>query len=155
MSCTAVLAAAILSLAVAACGGSAHPAGTTTKASTTTATNSSSSSSSHAVSVTTGPVHATLVATTHQPVAGKNWPYTVTATDAQGHPLSGTVETEFAFGGAVVGKEAPAIHALGDGRMKDMFKFPAKSVGYPLEVRLVVRTPKGSATLNWPVTVHK
>lgn len=103
----------------------------------------------------TGPVHAALSATTHHPVATKNWTYTVTATDAQGHPLSGTVETEFAFQGAVVGKETPPIHRLKAGRLKDTIQFPKMAVGAPIELQVVVRTSRGSVTLDWPVNVVK
>ena len=103
----------------------------------------------------TGPVHATFSAPTHRPVATKNWTYTVTATDAQGHPLSGTTLTEFAFQGMVVGRETPPIHTLTDGHLKDTIQFPKMAIGQPIELQVVVRTSKGSVTLHWPVSVQK
>jgi hypothetical protein len=105
--------------------------------------------------VTTGPVHARLAGQTHTPEAKKNWTYTVTATDAQGRPLAGTVETEFAFQGTVVGKEVPPTHALKGGHMNDVLQFPAEAVGNAIELQVVVHTPQGSVTLHWPVTVRK
>lgn len=143
-----VAAAGALTFALAACGGSSHPAAASASTSTTSA-------SSSAASRTTGPVHAVLVGQTHRPVVNKNWTYTVTATDAHGHPLSGTVETEFTFQGTVVGKETPPTHSLKHGRLKDVLKFPPDAAGQPISVRVVVRTHPGSVTLNWPVTVQK
>jgi hypothetical protein len=146
---SAVLAAGLLSVSLAACGGSSHPATTAAKAPTKT------SSASGGSSVTTGPVHATLSAPTHRPVATKNWTYTVTATDDQGHPLSGTTLTEFAFQGMVVGRETPPVHRLRAGHLKDTIQFPKMAIGQPLELQVIVRTSKGSVTLRWPVTVRK
>lgn len=149
------LAAGLLSVALTACGGSQHSTSATTHAATTTSGGSSGASAKGGSSVTTGPVHATLKGQNHHPVVRKNWTYTVTATDAHGHPLSGTAETEFAFQGAVVGHETPPTHPLKQGHLKDMLQFPAQSVGYPVELRVVVHTKLGSVTLNWPVTVQK
>ena len=100
-------------------------------------------------------MRATLKGQNHTPTVKKKWVYTVTATDAQGHPLSGTVLTEFAFQGAVVGKETPPVHKLKNGHLKDVINYPAKSVGYPVDLQVVVRTNRGSVTLDWPITVHK
>ncbi len=146
------MAAGLLAVSLAACGGSSHSATTTGKSTTTAASAGSGSGGS---SVATGPVHATLIGQNHRPVAKKNWTYRVTATDAQGHPLSGTTETEFAFQGTVVGKETPPIHKLKSGHLTDTLQFPPMAVGYPLELRVIVRTAKGSVTLNWPVSVQK
>jgi hypothetical protein len=142
------MAAGLLALSLGACGGSSHPASTATKP-------PAKSQSSGGPSVMTGPVHATLSAATHRPVATKNWTYTITATDAQGHPLSGTVLTEFAFQGTVEGKETPPIHRLRDGHLKDTIQFPKMAVGFPIELQAVVRTSQGTVTLDWPVTVQK
>jgi hypothetical protein len=86
-------------------------------------------------------------------VAKKNWTYTVTATDASGHPLAGTVLTEFVFGGQVVGRESPPTHPLKNGRLKDVVQFPPQSVGIPITFQTVVKTRLGSVTLDWPVKV--
>jgi hypothetical protein len=149
---SAAVAAVLLPCALAACGSSSHPASTTTKAPTTT---TPVASTSGGVSVTRGPVHATLTGQNHDPVADKYWTYTVHVVDAKGRPLSGTLDTAFAFQGAVVGKDTPPTHRFSHGRWEEKLKFPARSEGYPLDLRVVVHTPKGSATLEWPVTVRK
>jgi hypothetical protein len=148
----AVAAAGALSLALTACGGSSHPPAASV---TTSATVTSPGSSNPGSAVTTGPVHAQLTGQTHTPVAKKNWTYTVTASDAHGRPLTGSVETEFAFQGTVVGKEVPPTHPLKHGRMTDVLQFPAEAVGNGIELQAVVHTPQGSVTLHWPVTVRK
>jgi hypothetical protein len=148
------VAAGLLALLVSACGGSSHVATTRSK-STTTSTTSASSAGPGGSSVSTGPVRATLTGQNHRPVEKRNWTYRVRATDPQGHPLSGTVETEFAFGGTVVGKETPPVHKLKDGRLADTLQFPPMAVGYPIELQVVVRTPAGSVTLDWPVKVQR
>jgi hypothetical protein len=147
-----LLALAVASAALAGCGGSSHHSTTTPGHSSGT---TAGRSSGGGASVSSGPVRATLRGQNHTPTVKKKWVYTVTATDAQGHPLSGTVLTEFAFQGAVVGRETPPIHKLKDGHLKDVINYPAKSVGYPVELQVVVRTSKGSVTLDWPITVHK
>jgi hypothetical protein len=91
----------------------------------------------------------------HAPKAGKPWPYSVTVTDAAGHPLSGTVEIEFTFGGQVVGTDTPPTHPLTHGRWHDNLMFPARALGFPLTFQAVVHTGRGSITLDWPVTVHQ
>lgn len=148
------MAAGLLTLLVAACG-----SGSNTAPSSSTTPNAKGGrahrSSSGGSAVTSGPVHATLRGQTHHPVANKNWTYKVTVSDAQGRPLSGSAETEFAFQGSVVGKETPPTHKIKDGRLKDVLQFPPTAVGYPVELQVVVHTHLGSVTLDWPVTVHK
>ena len=73
--------------------------------------------------------------------------------DATGHPLSGTVEIEFVYGGQVVGRDTPPSHPVRSGRWQDKLTFPAAAVGMPLSFRAVVHTAQGSITLDWPVTV--
>lgn len=136
-----------VSVALAACGGSSKPKATHTA---TTAAPSGPTSS-----VTTGPVHATLTADSHTPIVNQTFNYTVRVTDAAGHPLGGTVLTEFAYNGVVEGRETPPVHRLKNGVLHDNVEFPPESVGYPLELQTVVRTSKGSVTLVWPVTVKR
>jgi hypothetical protein len=137
-----------LTMGLAACGGST---------STTSSSRSASAAPSGASgsSVTVGPVRGTLKGDNHAPKLKQNWFYTVTVTDASGHPLGGTVVTEFTFGGQVVGRETPPTHKLTNGRLHDRINFPPPSLGQPLAVQTVVRTPKGSITLSWPVTPTK
>ena len=87
-------------------------------------------------------------------MAGKLWHYSVLATDPGGRPLSGSVDTEFVFNGQVVGREAPPTHPLKNGRLDDKVTFPAQAIGIPLTFRVVVHTPTGSVTLDWPVNPH-
>lgn len=141
------------SLALTACGGSSHHSATGSASHSNTSTGRASAKGG--ASVTAGPVRATLVGESHRPTVKKKWTYTVTANDAQGHPLSGTVTTEFAFQGTVEGKETPPTHPLKNGHLKDVITFPAESVGYPLELQAVVHTHAGSVTLDWPITVSK
>lgn len=100
-------------------------------------------------------MHATLRGQNHHPTAGHRWTYSVRATDAKGRPLSGTTDTEFVFGGKVVGHETPATHRLKNGALSDKITFPAAAVGVPLKVQVVVHTKLGSATLDWSVKVQK
>jgi hypothetical protein len=141
-----------LALGLAACGGGASSTSSATHSTTSALSGGSGASSSE---VTTGPVRGKLVGDNHAPKLKANWFYTVTVTDASGHPLNGTVVTEFTFGGQVVGRETPPTHKLTGGRLRDRINFPPPSVGQALAVQTVVHTPKGSITLSWPVTPTK
>ena len=143
MQLRVALSAAAVAAAVAACGGS--------------------SSSSRSTSTTTGagrpgppaPLRGKLVGANHAPKVNVNWPYTVTVTDASGHPVSGTVDIEFTFAGQVVGHDKPPTHPLKNGRWHDNLKFPPQAVGEPIALQAVVHSPKGSIALVWAVTVGK
>jgi hypothetical protein len=145
------IAAGLLSGLLGACGGST----TTVTRSLLSQGSTTSTSSSGSPSVMSGPVHATLVGQDHDPMAGKKWIYKLTVTDAQGHGLAATIDTEFALQGAVVGHDTPPTHSLKNGRYKEALKFPAMSVGYPLDLQVVIHTKLGTVTVDWPVTVHK
>jgi hypothetical protein len=140
-----------LALGLAACGGSSS----SSRSTGSTRSTSPAPSGAPTSSVTTGPVRGTLKGDNHAPKLNQNWFYTVTVSDASGHPLNGTVVTEFTFGGQVVGRETPPIHNLSGGRLHDRINFPPPSLGQPLAVRTVVHTPSGSITLSWPVTPTK
>lgn len=100
-------------------------------------------------------VHVRMSAANHEPTVGRPWRYTVTATDAQGHELSGTETTQYAFNGAVVGTEKPENERFAGGVYHDTIEFPASAVGFPLTVRAVVHTGQGSATGTWTVKVRR
>jgi hypothetical protein len=100
-------------------------------------------------------VHGTLLGKGHAPRINEAWSYSVRVTDAGGHPLSGTVDIQFAFGGQVVGRDTPPTHPVANGRWHDTLKFPAAAVGMPLTFQAVVHTRLGSITLDWPVTVRQ
>jgi hypothetical protein len=169
IACALVL---VLALALAGCGSSsssssAASAGSSTSQATTsstapaapstssTAATSAPAHSGGTASVTTGPVRGMLHAPDHTPVVNKNWHYSVVVTDAAGHPLAGTVDIEFTFGGQVVGHDTPPTHPLKNGRWSDNLKFPVASVGEPLTFQVVAHTHQGSITLDWPVTVKQ
>jgi hypothetical protein len=129
---------AALAVGLAACGGSS----------------TSHTSKTSAAPATGSQIHAVLVGQDHDPKATKPWFYTVRITSADGKPLAATVETEFAYGGQVVGRESPPTHRLPNGVLKDKIEFPKQAVGLPIALRVVVRTSAGSKTLNWPVSVQ-
>jgi hypothetical protein len=127
---------------------------TTTSSTTTTTTHSTTTTpkTTTAAPAFARPMHATLVGENHDPTTGKKWAYTVTATDAKGRPLSGTIETEFVFGGAVVGREVPFKHQLTDGKITNKVTFPARSIGVAgLSLQVTVQTSIGTMTLDWSV----
>lgn len=105
------------------------------------------------VSGASGAMHVWLHGQNHAPVIGKLWHYSVLATHGNGQPLSGKVDTEFVFNGTVVGREVPPTHPLKNGRLNDAVTYPARAAGIPLTFRVVIHTPLGSVTLNWPVKV--
>jgi hypothetical protein len=154
----------LVALAVTAggCGGGGKSKSSTTStpaashSATAPATSSTAPSNASGVaSVTTGPVRATLHAPNHSPTAKKLWPYSVKVTDPSGKPLPGTVDTEFLFGGQVVGHEAPPTHRLNNGALRDAVTWPAQAVGEPLALRVVVHAGQRTITLDWPVSVKR
>jgi len=147
----------------AGCGGGSKSTSTgssatgATRATTPPASSSAASGSAGTqrsiVSASAGGLRASLHGENHAPKVGKLWHYTVRASDASGHSVAGTVDSEFAFGGQVVGREVPPTHRLRNGRLNDNLTFPARAVGFPLTFRVVVHTQLGSVTLDWPVKV--
>ena len=146
--------AVLAAVSLAACGGSSSSSTSSTHsgtASTSSATRAGGSSSS----VSTGPVHGTLVGANHAPKINVKWPYAVTVADVAGQPLDGTVTINFTFGGQVVGHDTPPTHKLANGRWHDNLKFPPQSLGEPISLQAVIDTSKGSITLAWPVTTTR
>jgi hypothetical protein len=139
-----VAASAALVLAVAACGSSSKSRSSASQP---------RSSSSQSAKGAKPRFRATLVGQDHAPVATKRWRYTVRVVSAAGRPLGGTVETEFAFGGQVVGRESPPSHTLKHGVLKDVVEWPKQAIGQPLALQVVVHTSAGAQTLDWPVMV--
>jgi hypothetical protein len=153
-----VIALVVVCLTAAGCGGSESKHKTTTTHATSSTTHASGGMNAGTAStptVTSGPVHASLHGANHTPTVGTNWVYTVHVTDASGKPLSGTVDTEFAFAGTVVGHETPPVHRLKDGVLHDKITFPSSSVGHPITLVTVIHTPAGSVALGWPVTASR
>lgn len=150
------LCATVVVLGAAGCGGastSSSATSSTTSATTTTQATSTQGAATTSA-VVTGPVHGTLRGENHAPKVKRSWRYSVTATDAAGHPLSGTVEIEFVFNGQVVGRDTPPTHPITKGHWHDSVTFPAPALGMPLSFRAVVHTSQGSITLDWPIKVQ-
>ncbi len=131
---------------------------TSTTSKTTTSKTTSTSTTTHTTSKTTttaafkGPLQATLVGENHFPKIGVKWAYTVTAKDANGKPLSGTITTEFWFGGAKVGQESPLKHSFTDGKITNKVTFPARANNVTgLQLQVTVTTSIGTKTLDWTV----
>jgi hypothetical protein len=141
----------VLVLGGTACGGKSKTTTTKTRTASTTTTTTTTTPAS---SVSIGPVHGRLTAENHAPVVNKDWRYSLTVTDAAGHPLSGTVDIEFVFNGVVVGRDTPPTHPVTNGRWHDTVRFPADAVGEPLTFRAVVHTRLGSITLDWSIMVR-
>jgi hypothetical protein len=144
-------------LAAVGCGSSKHHTSTAAHHATRAVHAPAAASAATATSptVSSGPVHATFSAENHTPTVGKVWRYTVRATSASGKPLSGTVETEFAFAGTVVGRESPPTHKLKNGVLHDKITFPSSAIGHTVTLVAVIRTGVGSVALGWPVTARK
>ncbi len=144
-------------LAAVGCGSSKRPTATAAHHAPRTVHAASGASAATATTptVSSGPVHATVRGENHTPTAGKVWRYVVRATSASGKPLSGTVETDFAFAGTVVGRESPPIHKLKNGVLHDKITFPSSAVGHTITLVTVIRTSQGSVALGWPVTARK
>ncbi len=128
-------------LSLASCGssGNQHPAAKSTSTSSTSA----AATQQLAVAVKTP---------TSEPSAAGFWPIVVTAHTAGGAPVDGTVSYAFLFGGAVVARR-PGGHMRG-GIFHDRLEFPARAVGYPLTVQVMVRAPGAAGTTERQVTVH-
>ena len=153
-----------MSFSIAACGSGsktsssgAQAAPPTTQTPTTASTHAIATSGSTAAvaAVTSGPVRATLRGADHTPVVKRNWPFSVTVTDAAGHPLSGTLDVQFVYGGQVVGRDTPPTHRLTNGRWHENLQFPSAAVGIPLTFQVVAHTSPGTVTLDWPVRVKQ
>lgn len=153
-----VIAVVVAGLTAAGCGGSNSKHGTTSthaKASTSHKSPGATAGTATSPTITSGPVHASVHGANHAPVVGTHWAYTVHVTDASGKPLSGTVTTDFAFAGTVVGHETPPIHRLKDGVLHDTITFPSSAVGHPITLVAVIHTTAGSVAVGWPVTATK
>lgn len=103
----------------------------------------------------TPPMRVTLVGQDHAPVVNQPWKYTVTVTDANGRPLSGTETTHYTFNGSIVGTEKPTDVRFTNGVYHDTIEFPPASLGYPLAVQITVHTVLGTATRSWTIKVKK
>lgn len=102
-----------------------------------------------------GPVRALLTGENHDPTAKKVWAYTVHVFSPSGAPLSGTITTDFALNGEVVGHETPPTHKVVRGYVHDTITFPKEAVGHPIDLQVVVHSEGHSFTLDWAIDVKK
>ncbi len=134
-----------------------HTTSTTTSTSTshTTHATTTTKASTHSTAAFVGPMRATLTGANHDPTVNVPWPYSVTATDANGKPLSGTVDIEFTFNGTVVGHDTPPTHPIRNGHWGDNLKFPPQAIGEPIALQAVIHTILGTQTIDWAIKVKK
>lgn len=155
------LAAALLAgLLIGACGGSGKPA-TSSSTSSQTSTQSATTQTTTAVTgtvvspgvvrATSGPISATLHATTHKPRVNQAWPISFDVT-SEGSPARAEVRYQYLFGGNVVAKRS---HYRFTGHFSDIFRWPASSVGYPLTFRAVILASGKTLYLEYPVQVER
>jgi hypothetical protein len=142
----ALLLIAALAVPLAACGGSSKHA-TTTSAATHAGGAVTSSNAAPAHDLT---VH--LSAPQSEPKAGGFWPITVTATSPTGRPVEGTVSYAYLFGSAVVARRPGG--AMHGGVFHDRMEFPARAVGYPLTVEVIVKGQGERGSVTRPVKVE-
>ena len=148
-------------LALAGCGGSSSSSSTAkstpSTASTTTSTPAGGSQAALAAAATaagsivgtSGPLLATLHATTHQPKVNAAWPIHVAAYENSA-PASASISYEYLFGGAVVARRS---HYTFTGHFSDIIRWPATAVGYQLTFRAVVTSGSSVVNLDYPVQV--
>lgn len=150
----------LICAALVGCGGSSGKAngssgkgsGASTKEVSAARTSTTSTKTAPGVvSVTRGGIVATLHATTHTPKANAPWPISFTVTQA-GRPAKAKLRYEYLLAGAVVAKRS---HYTFTGHFKDVFRWPASSVGYPLTFRAVLKVADKTIYLDYPVKVAR
>ncbi len=165
-ACTALLAAPLCGLLIAACGGgsgsgtSASTTSTSTSTSTSTATATTTATvtavrgtaiSPEVVRASSGGITATLHAPTHKPHVNVPWHFSFTVTK-EGEPVKAKVTYDYLFGGQVVEKRANYSFT---GNFSDVSRWPAKSVGYPLTFRALITAGDTTFYLDYPIKVQK
>jgi hypothetical protein len=132
------IAAPLLILVAAGCGGS-HSAATTTVRHPAT------------------PFRAVLHAPTHTPKAGKPWLYSVRVTDPQGRPIRARITMRVLFGGIPVGKvdAGKTFTFVGTWRepRNSPLIWPARSRGRPLTFEAVVTARGRTKRLKYTIDV--
>jgi hypothetical protein len=102
---------------------------------------------------------AKLTAPGHTPKARKRWPVKIVVKTAGGKPISGTVQYNFLFGGQVVQVRSCLDHGNTPckfrGTYRDVLHFPARSIGYNLTLRFIVKTRFGTKNIDYAIKVVK
>lgn len=91
-------------------------------------------------------------ATSHAPKVGKPWTATVTARRGS-TALRGRVSLDVLYGGRVVAHVSSG--RLSGGVYRKTVRWPARSAGYPLQVRATVRAANVTRTALYAVRVSK
>jgi hypothetical protein len=142
---TTQLLAALLAAAALLAGAGAAVAATSA---TVKCTNKAETACSGAA----GPLHVTMVPSTHSPVIKAKWPLKVTAT-LSGKPASASAEYEFLYGSIVVSTQYPRYnkHFRFTGSFSDNLVFPPPSLGQPLTLQLVIKAGSDTVNLDWTI----
>jgi hypothetical protein len=107
--------------------------------------------------VTAGQVKATLYAPTSTPKANVRWPYRVVVTNTKGRKLAGKITVEIvdplgqAHAATYDDTTKPITNLPFRGQFRDYVEWPTDSRGYTLTFRVIAKTPKGTATITYPV----
>jgi hypothetical protein len=92
----------------------------------------------------------------HNPIAGKTWVITWTATKGR-TKLSGSDSYEFFIGNTSSG--SPVRTAAGvsfrNGKGRDTLKFPGAAVGHQLTLVVVIKTSAGTVKVPWLLTTKQ
>ncbi len=108
------------------------------------------------VKKSSGPLSATLTASSHSPKINTKWPITVTAT-LNGKPAHASAIYEFLFDGTQVGPTQypkSSKHFTFTGHFSDTLVFPTASVGQTLTLRVVIKDAGHTVNLDWAITSH-
>jgi archaellum component FlaF (FlaF/FlaG flagellin family) len=99
---------------------------------------------------------ATLKISTKTPKINASDAITVTAT-SKGKSVRALASYQFLFGGSVVSTQYPFNnkHFAFTGHYQDSLSFPASSLGFPLTLRVVVRSGGHVVDLDCAITSHK
>jgi hypothetical protein len=92
----------------------------------------------------------------HNPIAGKTWVITWTATKGR-TKLSGSDSYEFYEGKNSSGpplRTEPGV-SFKNGKGRDTFNFPAEAVGHQLTLVVVIKTSAGTVKVPWLLTTKQ
>ncbi|MGA2470105.1 MAG: hypothetical protein ABSG64_05390 [Solirubrobacteraceae bacterium] len=105
------------------------------------------------VKAASGPLSASLTASTHNPKLNVKMPISVTAT-LHGKPAHASAKYEFLFSGAVVSTQYVSHnkHFTFTGHYADTLIFPSQALGEPLTLRVVINSDGHTVNLNWAIT---
>ncbi len=92
----------------------------------------------------------------HNPIAGKTWVITWTATKGRSK-LSGSDSYQFFIGRSTSGspvRTEPGV-SFRNGKGRDTLKFPGEAVGHQLTLVVVIKTSAGTVKVPWLLTTKQ